>query len=175
MEKKTKRIALGGIAAALTFVLCWLGSVSMSLKFIMPMLCGVFLMVILRHVSWKVAVAVYGVSSLLLVLLPNKASTFAYILLLGYYPILCEGLKKLPVWLRLIIKLALLTAVGCAILFAGAALLGLWENEKFVQYYKLLIIAYYVMTLSYDMLLRYLRRRLDAGWDDKLRKLLRIS
>lgn len=173
MGKKTKAIALGGIAAALTFVLCWLGSVSMSLKIIMPLLCGVSLMVILRHVSWKVALGVYITSGLLLLFLPNKTSTFAYILLLGYYPILCEGLKKLPVWLQLVIKLALLTAVGCLAMFGGAALLGLWENEKFMQYYKLLIVAYYVMAASYDMLLGYLRRRLDGGWDEKLRKLFR--
>ena len=173
MGKKTKSVALGGIAAALTFVLCWVASVSMSMKFLIPMLCGVFLVVILRQVSWKVALSVYGVSSALLLLLPNKTSTFAYMLLLGYYPILCEWLKKLPVWLQLAIKLALLTAVGCAILFAGAALLGLWENEKFLQVYKLLIVAYYVMAACYDMLLGYLRRRLDGGWDEKLRKLFR--
>ena len=51
MAKKTKGIALGGLVAALTFVLCWLGSVSMSLKFMMPLLCGVVLMIILRQVS----------------------------------------------------------------------------------------------------------------------------
>ena len=172
MRKKTKGIALGGILAALTFVLCWLGSVSMSLKFMIPLLCGVSLEIVLRQVSWKVALGVFVTSSLLLLLLPNKATTAAYSLLLVYYPILCEGLKKLPVWLRLLCKLVLLTAVGCIALFGGAALLGLWENEKFLQYYPKLIVIYYVVAACYDMLLWYLRRRLDNGWDEKLRKLL---
>ena len=173
MTKKTKGIALGGIVAALTFVLCWLGSVSMSQKFMIPLLCGVSLVIVLRHVSWQVALGVFVTASVLLLFLPNKATTAAYILLLGYYPMLCEGLKKLPVWLQLLVKLALFTAVGCIALFGGAALLGLWENEKFLQYYKKLIVIYYVVAVCYDMLLWYLRRRLDNGWDEKISKLLR--
>lgn len=173
MGKKTKNIALGGIAAALTFVLCWIGSVSMSAKFIMPAICGILLMVILRQMSGRVAAAVFGTSALLLLLLPNRVSAYAYILLLGYYPMLCEVLKKLPGWLQLIIKAVLLTAVGCIALFAGAAVLGLWENEKFVRYYPLGILVYYIIAAIYDMFLWLLRRRFDAGWDAKLKRLFR--
>lgn len=173
MGKKTKNIALGGIVAALTFVLCWIGSVSMSAKFIMPAICGILLMVLLRLVSGKVALAVYGVSALLLLLLPNRVSAYAYILLLGYYPMLSQVLQKRPVWLQLIMKAALLTAVGCIALFAGAAVLGLWENEKFLQYYPLGILAYYIIAVIYDLFLWLLRRRFEAGWDARLKKLLR--
>jgi len=173
MRKHTKALALGGITAALTFVLCWVGSVSASGKFIMPGICGIFLMAYMRLVSAKAAAAVYGVSALLLLLLPNRLSAYAYMLLLGYYPMLCQGLRKMPVWLRLMIKLAVLTAVGCITLFAGAAMLGLWENEKFVQYYPLMIAAYYVIAAVYDVFLKLLRRKFDGGWDQKLKKLLR--
>ena len=86
---------------------------------------------------------------------------------------LCEGVKKLPVWLQLLSKLVLLTAVGCIAMFGGAALLGLWENEIFLQNYPKLIVIYYVVAACYDLLLWYLRYRLDKGWDEKLRKLLR--
>lgn len=173
MGKKTKAIALGGIVAALTFVLCWIGSVSMSAKFIMPAICGILLTVVLRLVSGKVALAVYGVSALLLLLLPNRLSAYAYILLLGYYPILCEGLKKRSMWLQLLCKAVILTAVGCIALFAGAAVLGLWENEKFLRLYPFGILVYYIIAVIYDLFLWLLRSRFDAGWEAKLKKLFR--
>lgn len=173
MKKKTRAIAYGGIGTALTFVLCWLGSVTASAKIIMPAVCGILLMVFLRHISGKVALAVYVASSVLLLLLPNRLTSFAYILFLGYYPLLCESLKKLPVWLRRLLKLAVLTAVGCIMLFAGAAMLGLWENEEFVQHIRLLILAFYGIAGVYDMFLWLLRWKFDTQWDQKLQKLIR--
>lgn len=172
MRKKTRFVAVGGIVVALTFILCWLGSVSSSLKFLAPMICGILLMVVFRHFSGKVAVMIFVASSLLLLLLPNRISAYAYLLLLGYYPLLCEVLKKQPVLLRILIKLVLFTAVGFVILLSGAAMLGLWENEKFLQYYPLTIVAYYAIAVVYDMVLFLLRWRFESRWDEKLRKLL---
>ena len=156
-----------------TFVLCWLGSVTASAKIIMPAVCGILLMVFFRYISGKGALGVYIASAALLLLLPNRATSYAYILLLGYYPLLCESIKKLPVWLRLGLKLIVLTAVGCVMLFAGAAMLGLWENEKFVQHIKLMILAFYGVAGVYDMFLWLLRWQFDTRWDKQLRKILR--
>lgn len=173
MKHRTRAIALGGITAALTFVLCWVGSVSNSARFIMPGVCGILLTVILRQTSPKVAWAVYGVSSVMLLLLPNRISAYAYILLLGYYPVLCEGLRKKVLWLRLTLKPLLLTAVGCLVLFVGAAAMGLGENPQFRKYYPVMILLYYVLAGIYEGFLWLLRRRFDGGWDQKLKKLLR--
>ena len=173
MGKRTKTLAYGGVFAALTFVLCWLGSVSASGKFILPAVCGITLTLLLRYLSAGVAYSVYAVSSALLLLLPNRVSAYAYILLLGYYPLLCESLKKLPAFAKALIKLVLLTAVGCVTLFAGAAALGLWENPKFVKYYPLMILIYYVLAGIYDMFLWLLRRQFETRWDAKLRKYFR--
>lgn len=171
MRKKTRPLAVGGIAVALTFVLCWIGSVSASGKFIMPAICGIFLMVLLRHMSAGLAYSVYAVSSLLLLLLPNRISAFSYILLLGYYPPLCESLKKLPALPKIGIKLVLLTAAGCIALFAGAAAMGLWDQPRFVRGYPLIIVAYFILAAIYDAFLWLLRRRFDSHWDAKLRRL----
>jgi beta-phosphoglucomutase-like phosphatase (HAD superfamily) len=56
------------------------------------------------------------------------------------------------------------------IYLAGAAALGLWENPKFVTYYPLMILAYYVLAGIYDMFLWLLRRQFETRWDAKLRK-----
>ncbi len=172
MRKKAKIIALGGITTAITFALCWLGSVSAGQKFLMPGICGIFLMVIMRTVSGKTAVATYVTSSILLLLLPNKITTFSYILLLGYYPILCEWLTKRSVLLRILIKLLVVTAAGCTAFFAGVALLNLWDNSKFIEYYPYLILVYYVISLIYDVFLNLLRQRFRTGWDSRIKKLL---
>jgi hypothetical protein len=140
----------------------------------MPAVCGIFLMLLARLVSAGAAFGVYGVTCVLLLLLPNRISAFAYILLLGYYPALCQVLKRAPLWLRPVVKLMVLTAAGCIAFFGGAGVLGLWQNPQFVQYYPLLILAYYAIAGVYELFLWGLRRRFDGGWDDKLKKLLNI-
>lgn len=174
MKKKNKLLALGGITAALTFVMCWVGSVSAGGKFIMPAVCGIFLMILARLIPAGAAFGVYSVSCVLLLLLPNRVSAFAYILLLGYYPTMCQALKKAPLWLRPPVKLGVLTAAGCIAFFGGAGVLGLWQNPNFLQHYPLLILAYYVIAGVYELFLWSLRRRFEDGWDDKMKKLLNL-
>lgn len=172
MKGKTKQIAVGGIAAALTFVLCLLGSVSVGGRLVAPGICGLMLLLVDRYVSRGGAVAVFAVSAVLLFLLPERLSTFAYLLLLGYYPLLCSMLYPLHWIWRLLIKALVLTAVGCVALFTGAAVLGLWENPQFVRWFGLLIGVYYGLAAIYDMFIGLLRWRIQGKWDAKLRKLL---
>ena len=172
MKLKTKQIAIGGITAALTFVLCFLGSVSVAGRLIAPGICGLMLIPVDRYVSRPTAAAVYATSALVLFLLPERMSAFAYLLLLGYYPLLSGALRACPMLVQILLKIAILTAVGCIALFAGAAILGLWENPQFVRWYPALILAYYVMAGIYDVFIIALRYQMENRWDEKLRKLL---
>ena len=174
MKKKTKLLALGGITAALTFVLCWVGSVSAGGKFLMPAVCGIFLMILARLIPAGAVFGVYGVSAALLLLLPNRISAFAYILLLGYYPAMCQVLQRAPLWLRPVVKLIALTAAGCVAFFGTAAVLGLWQDPRFLEHYPLLILAYYAIAGVYELFLWGLRRRFEGKWDDQLKKMLNI-
>lgn len=172
MKKRTKQIAVGGLAVALTYVLCLMGAISVSGKLIAPGICGILLILVERYVSGRVAAVVYAASSLLLLLLPNRLTAIAYLFLLGYYPILCGALKKMPVLPRFILKFLLLTAVGCIAMFGGAAMLGLWQNPQFVRYYPALILGYYGLAAIYDAFLAGLRYMIETRWDGKLKKLL---
>lgn len=172
MRIKAKPIAIGGITAALTFVLCMLGTLSVVGKILAPAVSGLLLILVAKYVSLGTAGAVYVLSSLVLFMLPNRLSTYAYILLLGYYPIVSGILSARPLWLRLPVKIVILTAVGCVTLFAGAAVLGLWENQQFVRWFPLLILGYYVYAAVYDVFIILLRRQIETKWDTKLRKIL---
>ncbi|MBQ3503856.1 MAG: hypothetical protein IJA75_04045 [Oscillospiraceae bacterium] len=171
MRKKTKQIATGGICAALTVVVCLLGALSVGGRILAPAVCGITLLLIKRYMSGKLAVTTYAASSLLLLMLPDRLTAAAYVLLLGYYPILSDSMGKLPLLLRLFLKTALVAAVGCACFFGGAALLGLWENPVFLKQYPLLIGLYCIMAVFYDLFLALLNRRLKTRWDEKLKKL----
>ena len=173
MQRKTKQIATGGITAALTVVLCLLGTLSVGGKIIAPAICGIALLLIKRYMSGKLAVTVYAASSFLLFLLPDRLTVAAYILLLGYYPILSDAMKKLPLLLRVFLKAALVTAVGCGCFFGGAALLGLWENPVFLKQYPMMIALYCIMAVCYDLFLALLNHRINTRWDATLKKFFR--
>ena len=173
MKKQTKHIAVGGICGALTVVLCMIGGLSVAGRFFCAALCGILLLPVKRYLSGKLAVTVYAASSLLLFLLPDRMTAAAYLLLFGYYPILRDALSPLPALLRAVVKLALLTAVGCAAMFGAAAILGLWGNPKFTETWPVLVALYFTMVLFYDLFLTLLTRQIQTRWDDKLRKLFR--
>jgi len=135
--------------------------------------CGILLLLVKRYLSGKLAVSVYAASSFLLLLLPDRMTAAAYILLFGYYPILRDAMLRLPLLLRTVLKLALLTAVGCAALFGAAALMGLWSNPKFMEYCPALIAVYYAMVILFDLFLMLLTHRLQTRWDAKLKNLFR--
>jgi len=173
MRKKSKFIAIGGITAALTVVLCTVGALSVAGRFVSAAFCGILLLLVKRYLSGKLAVSVYAASSFLLLLLPDRMTAAAYILLFGYYPILRDAMLRLPLLLRTVLKLALLTAVGCAALFGAAALMGLWSNPKFMEYCPALIAVYYAMVILFDLFLMLLTHRLQTRWDAKLKNLFR--
>ena len=173
MEKKARHIAAGGITAALTVALCMVGALTVAGRFFSAALCGILLLLVKRYLSGKLAVTVYAASSLLLLLLPDRLTAAAYILLFGYYPILRDALGKLPAVLRITVKLAVVTAVGCISLYVGAAVMGLWGNARFMELYPVLILIYYGMMALFDLFLLLLTRQLQSRWDDKLRRLFR--
>ena len=173
MKMKAKHIAFGGITAALTVVLCLLGTLSVGGKIIAPAVCGMALLLIRRYLSGRLAVTVYFASALLLFLLPDRLAAVAYTALLGYYPMLSDAMTKLPLPIRMVLKAVLVSAVGCGCFFGGAALLGLWDNPVFLKQYPLMIVLYCVMAVCYDLFLALLSRRMETRWDSALRKFFR--
>lgn len=100
MGTEARRIALGGMLAALACVIMGMGGLIPVATYVVPMLCIFLLQFVLRSCGGRIAWAWYGAVAILgLLLCPDKEAA-AVFLALGYYPIVKPRLdrKKLS-WL----------------------------------------------------------------------------
>ena len=100
MGTEARRIALGGMLAALACVIMGMGGLIPVATYVVPMLCIFLLQFVFRSCGGRIAWAWYGAVAILgLLLCPDKEAA-AVFLALGYYPIVKPRLdrKKLS-WL----------------------------------------------------------------------------
>lgn len=100
MGTEARRIALGGMLAALACVIMGMGGLIPVATYVVPMLCIFLLQFVFRSCCGRIAWAWYGAVAILgLLLCPDKEAA-AVFLALGYYPIVKPRLdrKKLS-WL----------------------------------------------------------------------------
>ena len=94
MGTEARRIALGGMLAALACVIMGMGGLIPVATYVVPMLCIFLLQFVLRSCGGRIAWAWYGAVAILgLLLCPDKEAA-AVFLALGYYPIVKPGLDK---------------------------------------------------------------------------------
>ncbi|MCC8072860.1 MAG: hypothetical protein LIO62_01875 [Clostridiales bacterium] len=107
--KKTTSLAFSAIITALSVVLMFLGGVTFVLAYAMPMLVGMFMIMIKSTFGKSYAWMVYVATSLLsFILVADRECVLMYILFFGFYPIVkstFDKLKHLPI--RIICKLML--------------------------------------------------------------------
>ena len=109
---QSKRMALGGVMAALAVVIMCLGGIVPVATYVCPMLCMLLLQFVLGSCGTRTAWAWYGAVALLSLLMgPDKeaAAVFAF---LGYYPIIRPALEKTRLkwlWKALLFNTAILT------------------------------------------------------------------
>lgn len=94
-KQLSSKVALGGVAAALSVLLMCVAGVTSTLVYAIPMLAGALLMVLVIELNPGFATAVYiAVSFLSLLILGNKEAAVMYIAFFGYYPIIKSFLEK---------------------------------------------------------------------------------
>ena len=97
MLKRSSRVALGGMIAALCVVLMLLTGVLPFLTYTVPALAGILMIVMVVESGTKWALLVYlAVSLLSLLVAPDKVAAFIFVFFLGYYPILKSSLERIP-------------------------------------------------------------------------------
>lgn len=97
MLKRTSRVALGGMVAALCVVLMLLTGVLPFLTYAVPAMAGMLMVVTVIECGHKWALLVYlAVSLLSLLMAPDKVAAFVFVFFLGYYPILKDALERIP-------------------------------------------------------------------------------
>ncbi len=126
-----KKIALGGVLAALAVVIMCLGGIIPLATFICPMLCAILQYAVLRFCGQRVAWAWFGAVSLLSLLLgPDKEAALIFCLI-GCYPNLKPVFEKSK--LRLLWKILFFN--GAIVLLYGL-LLNLFGMDALIAEYK---------------------------------------
>ena len=99
-----KRVALGGMLAALAIVIMCLGGLIPVATYVCPLLCCVTQYVVLRFCGQRIAWSWYVVVSFLALLMgPDKEAAMVF-LAVGYYPIIKQLIDSLK--FRVIFKIA---------------------------------------------------------------------
>lgn len=123
---KSRKVAFGGIIAALSLVLMLLTGVLPFGTYALPCFAGILLTAIVIEFGVPWALGVYaGVSVLSFLLVSDKEAALYYVLILGIYPILKSFFERIRVrWLSFILKLGYFNAVAVAAFYISIYLLG---------------------------------------------------
>lgn len=128
-----KKIALGGVLAALAVVIMCLGGMIPLATFICPMLCAIIQYLVLRFCGQRVAWAWFGAVALLSILLgPDKEAALVFCLI-GCYPILKPLFEKSK--LRFLWKILFF---NCAVGLLYGLLLKLFGMDAVMAEYEAL-------------------------------------
>lgn len=131
-----KKIALGGVLAALAVVIMCLGGMIPLATFICPILCAIIQYLVLRFCGQRVAWAWFGAVALLSILLgPDKEAALVFCLI-GCYPILKPLFEKSK--LRFLWKILFF---NCAVSLLYGLLLKLFGMDAVMAEYEALGIA----------------------------------
>ena len=132
-QNNTRRIALGGMLAAVALVIMCLGGLIPIATYVCPMLCCLTAFIVLRFCGKRIAWAWFcAVSILSLLLAPDKEAAVVF-LFLGYYPLIKDRIddKRLSV----VIKFSYFNTAIAAAYWVLIRILGLeqiaQENAEF--------------------------------------------
>ena len=141
--KQSKKMALGGIFAALAVVIMSMGGLIPVATFVCPMFCMVLLHVVNQFCGSRTGWAWYGAVALLSVLLGPDKEAAAVFVFLGYYPILKTRLDRTK--FAILWKLVLFNLSILAMYFALIHLFGM--DQIAAEYKELGIILSAVMMI----------------------------
>ncbi len=163
MRSQAKRMALGGVTAALAVVVMCLGTLIPVATYMVPMLLCLFLgflkpMLGVKYgIAWYLTVAILG-----LLMAPDKeaAALFAF---LGYYPLVKSWLDKKPfaiMWKLVLFNITILAMYWLLMnLFGMAALRQEFQELGAVMTVATLIIG----NVTFFLMDRLLGRKLKWG------------
>lgn len=116
MRFAAKRIALGGVLAALGVAIMTIGGLIPFSTYVCPLLCALWLLVVKQFCGGRIGWAWYAAVAILSLLLSPDKEAAAVFLFMGYYPLIQEKLNCLR--LRWMIKFLYFNAVS-AVLYAA--------------------------------------------------------
>lgn len=123
MKSQSKKIALGGVFAALALVImCLVGLIPIA-TYVCPMICAIICNIVFQLTGSRIAWSWYGAVAILsLLIAPDKEAAFIFVFL-GYYPIIRHHFPKS--FLGIILKLLFFNIIICLVYGILIYLLGL--------------------------------------------------
>ena len=174
--RKTVKIATAGVITALSVIFLLLGSVIWIFSYIMPLLCGIIMMIICESFDKKTAVLIYlSVGVLSLILLPSREASLLYIMLIGYYPIIIDKLNSINLFpLRVLIKLLIFNSTVISAELICTYVFGIpFDNLMGKTGIIILIISANVLLFVYDKLLVILNLLYVKRYKNRIEKFLK--
>ncbi len=163
MRTQAKRMALGGVTAALAVVIMCLGTLIPVATYMVPMLLCLFLGMLKPMLGVKYAIAWYLTVAILgLLMAPDKeaAALFAF---LGYYPVLKPWLDKKPLatlWKILLFNITILAMYWLLMHVFGMAAL----QEEFQELGVIMTVTTLIMgNVTFFLMDNLLGRKLKWG------------
>ena len=158
----SKRVAFSSVMTALAVVCLFAASVAPSAKIALLAVSSVFGSVCTAEYGPKYGLLHYaGVALLSLLLIPKKTYALAYIVLLGYYPVIKMYIEKLNKrWLEWALKILLFNVVlVAAYLVFQVFFLPTVESavtKLTLTYLPWIVLALEVIFILYDYVLSYI-------------------
>ena len=131
MRNYSRKIALGGMMAALAVVIMSLGGLIPVATFVCPMLCMLLLAFVTRMCGNRIGWAWYGAVSVLSLLLGPDKEAAAVFVFLGFYPIVKPSLDKMR--LGMLLKAVLFNGL---ILMMYGLLIRLFGMNQIAEEYR---------------------------------------
>lgn len=175
--KRTRKLALCGVIAALSTVVLFLTGVLPTATVALPAAAGVLLIPVVAECGTGWGFGAYAVCGALAFLsAPDREAALIYVLFFGYYPVLFGLLEKLgsPV-LRWATKLLVFNAAAAAEGLLAVYVLGIpWENIGFLGQATLpvLLVLANVVFVLYDYVLRGFIRLYYQRVQERVRTML---
>lgn len=130
-NQNTRKIAFGGVMAALAVVIMCLGGLIPVATYVCPLLCMMVLNFICKTCGKRIAWAWFGAVSLLTVLLGPDKEAAGVFLFLGYYPIIKNWFDRKPInWLW---KMVYFTVCTLVLYYLMMHVLGMTEVSEDFQ------------------------------------------
>ncbi|HHW46286.1 MAG TPA: hypothetical protein GXX17_05175 [Clostridiales bacterium] len=174
--KRTSRIALCGIVAALAVVIMFL-SYFPYFTYAVPAAAGILMIILVIEIDPKWAVLSFVASSILILLLAETEAKLMYVLFFGYYPILKERIERIrkPL-IEYILKFAVFNVAMIAAYFLASKVFGIPFDDmgNFGKYLELvLLIGGNITFVIYDFAISRLVVTYMIRLHPKLKKLIK--
>ena len=144
--KKTTRITLCALLAALGVVILYLGALVNVLDISVSILASFLILFCVAEIGYSWAAAVWLLTAILsLLLLPNKAPALLYTALFGYMPVTKFLFERLGKWVAWIPKLVLFNAAAVTVGYFGWELLGFTTENRFGLSVGWMMAAYLIL------------------------------